>query len=629
MCGICGFAGYSQPEDSLREMIQRLRHRGPDHTGSWTGDGIALGHTRLAIVDLSPAGNQPMMNEDRSLLLAANGEIYNSRELRRELEAAGHCFASRSDNEVLLHLYEEEAEGFLPRINGMFAFALWDRRRKRLLLARDRLGIKPLYIHESPGKLAFASEIKALLSCRQISTGIDPEGLAQYLTYENTFGRTTLHRKIGMVEPGQLLIWENGTLKKSDYWQPVFPKCADVDFRDTCNRYRSVAERAVKRHLMSDVGFAAYLSSGFDSSTVCTLASRQMDHPLSTYTGTFHMGGWYDETEGANAVSARIGSHHHVVEMGPEDLVRHMDDIIFALDGPRMGMGSFSQYVVAREAARTHKVILTGHGGDELFAGYPVFKIVHMCEQRKKGGQKALGALLNVRMTEWPHLIYFLRGNLRGGRSAYALPVIFPEGMLKESLKTDVYDLVKNFRPEAAMDNLLGGDADPYRRLMRVYLRTYLPGLFVVEDKISMAHSLESRTPLCDNELVEEALSISLDQKLHDNLLKAIPKGAMQGELPGILYCQPKRGFPTPLSHWLRNALRGWMQERLLDGASPLSSLFRPRFLERVVKDYLVSHRRHIRPLDEIQTHRVWALLSLEAWIRTTRDRLGVRLAMS
>lgn len=628
MCGICGLLGYDRPQDALQRMLVQLQHRGPDNTGSWADDGIVLGHTRLAIMDLSPAGNQPMTNEDGTLWLVANGEIYNSVELRRELAGAGHRFRSHSDNEILLHLYEEQGERFLPRINGMIAFALWDGHRKRLLLARDRLGIKPLYYHAAPGKLAFASEIKALLVCCESTARISPEGLAQYLTYENTFGKATLHQGISMVEPGQYLIWESGNLRKGHYWQPVFQEKGDAGFDDACHHYRDVTERAVGRHLMSDVGVSAYLSSGFDSSTVCTLASRQLDRPLATYTGSFTVGGWYDETQGAQAVAARIGSRHRVVEIGPGDLICHLDDIVFALDEPRMGIGSFSQYMVAKEAARSHKVILTGHGGDELFAGYPIFKLALLLQQRKKG-VRLLHSCMSIQKNEWPHLVYFALGRIRGGRSNCSLPVIFPEDMLRKGLQSCTYDRLHDIRPDETVSGLLSEDPDPYRSLMKVYLRTYLPGLFVVEDKISMAHSLESRTPLCDNELVDAALSIPLTLKLHDDVLKAIPKKAMQGVLPEILYRQPKRGFPTPLSHWLRADLKEWMKERLLDISSPLNALFRPRFLERVVNDYLGSCWRHIRPLDEIQTHRLWALLSLEAWLRQTRDRLGVTLTLN
>lgn len=627
MCGICGLLGYDRSGETLQQMLVQLRHRGPDNTGTWATDGVALGHTRLAIVDLSSAGNQPLTNEDNTLWLVANGEIYNSEELRRELEAAGHRFRSHSDNEVLLHLYENHGEQFLPRINGMIAFALWDGPRKRLLLARDRLGIKPLYVHTSPGRLAFASEIKALLVCREIATGIDPEGLAQYLTYENTFGQATLHHGVNMVEPGQFLIWESGKLRKHDYWKPVFQENGNIGFLDACRRYREVAERAVKRHLMSDVAVSAYLSSGFDSSTVCTLASHQMRRPLATYTGAFSTGGWYDETGGAQAVATRIGSEHHVVEIAAGDLVRHMDDILFALDEPRMGMGSFSQYIVAKEVSRKYKVILTGHGGDELFAGYPVFKLPHLLQQKREG--RLFRSLLDVRKNEWPHLVYFMLGRIRGGRASCSLPVIFPEKMLREGLQSDVYDRLHGIRPDGPMNAFPAEGADSYQRLMTLYLRTYLPGLFVVEDKISMAHSLESRTPLCDNELVDTALSIPLAVKLHADVLKAIPKKAMQGVLPEILYQQPKRGFPTPLSHWLRGELKEWMKERLLDLSSPLCALFRPQFLERLVNNYLGSCRKHVRPLDEIQTHRIWALLSLEAWLRQTRDRLGVQLTLS
>ena len=222
MCGICGLVGFKDPRSSVEYMLTWLKHRGPDNEGLWTNDMVGLGHTRLSIIDLSPTGNQPMTNEDDTVFLVANGEIYNCHELRRNLEERGHRFRSRSDNEVLLHLYEEEGESFLPRLNGMVALAIWDARRQRLLLARDRLGIKPLYIYTSNEGLIFASEIKALLTCPKVQSGLDPVGLKQYLTYENTFGATTLHRGVQMIEPGQYLIWERGQIRKAYFWQPEF-----------------------------------------------------------------------------------------------------------------------------------------------------------------------------------------------------------------------------------------------------------------------------------------------------------------------------------------------------------------------------------------------------------------------
>lgn len=626
MCGICGLVGLKEPRALLERMLPWLKHRGPDNTSLWTSEQVGLGHTRLSIIDLSPAGNQPMANEDKTIWFVANGEIYNCYELRRSLEERGHSFRSRSDNEVLLHLYEEEGVAFLPRINGMIALAVWDTRRQRLLLARDRLGIKPLYFYIHNGRLIFASEIKALLACPQVESGLDPVGLKQYLTYENTFGSTTLHQKVRMIEPGQYLIWERGRIREAYFWQPEFGDGQDARFEEACRSYLEVAEDSVRRHLISDVEVGSYLSSGFDSTTVFTLASRHVTNPLATYTGTFRLGGWYDESRDAAAVAERVGSRHTVVEVGADDLKEVMDDLIFALDEPRMGTGSFPQYMVAKTAAGRLKVILTGHGGDELFAGYPVFKLIQLFQKLRTNPIAGHSVLAHVRLTEWPHLIYFLVQGLRGEAGRAYLPVIFPDGMLARGLRREVYDQLKDIGPEAELQRLLGDEKDPYRRLTLIYLRAYLPGLFVVEDKISMAHSLESRIPLCDNELVEMALSWPLSLKLHRHKLKAIPQSAMCGHLPEVLYELPKRGFPTPLACWLRGELRGWMRRRLLNDESRLHYLFRHDFLRWLVEGYLTSWRRKFRPLDEIQTHRLWALLSLEAWLRVSEQRLGVRL---
>ncbi len=273
MCGICGIVGLGASEPALNAMVRRLAHRGPDHSEIWIGDGVGLGHTRLAIVDLSPAGNQPMKSESGDVVLVANGEIYNNSELRAFLQNRGHRFCSGSDNEVLIHLYEEEGLKGLERADGMFACAIWDLNTRRLVLARDRLGIKPLYYCQTEQNFIFASEIKAILAFPGISTKIDLLGLRQYLTYENTFGSTTLHHKIKMVEPGQVIIHENGKLILDKFRAVSFPfEFSDRDFAGACSAYRETVEQAVERHNMADVPVASYLSAGFDSTTVATLA---------------------------------------------------------------------------------------------------------------------------------------------------------------------------------------------------------------------------------------------------------------------------------------------------------------------------------------------------------------------
>jgi asparagine synthase (glutamine-hydrolysing) len=627
MCGICGIVGQKASVERAEEMIGFLKHRGPDHRETWIAPGVALGHARLAIVDLTTAGNQPMSNEDGTMRIVANGEIYNSNELRKYLEGKGHVFRSRSDNEVLLHLYEEENEGFLARLNGMFAFAIWDGRKRLLMLGRDRLGIKPLYYCEGDAGISFASEIKALLAAPRGGHGIDLEGLAQYLTFENTFGARTLHRDISLLEPGHGMIWQEGRKRIFRYWSPEFRESGS-DFTECCEQYRAVADRSVQRHLMSDVEVASYLSSGFDSTAVAHFAAKHMDRPLSTFTGAFNEGGWFDETEGARAVAESIGANHTEVRIGCEDLEKHFDNLIYSMDEPRMGIGAFSQYMVAQKVAGKCKVILTGHGGDELFAGYPVFKLVYLLREAAQSPLSVLTWPARVRASEWPHLAYFLGRRAMGRGASLYLPVIMNDGARQDCLLPEVSRVMAAIEPADGARKILGEEKDPYRRLTLTYLLLYLPGLFVVEDKISMAHSLESRVPLCDNELVELALSWPLSQKLHHGSLKAIPKEAMRGILPDVLWQMPKRGFPTPLSKWLRGPLRAWMTERLLAPGSALNGLFRPEYLRIVVRQYLEGWQRRSRPLDEIPTHRIWVLLSLEAWLRVFARRQGVNLEL-
>ena len=379
---------------------------------------------------------------------------------------------------------------------------------------------------------------------------------------------------------------------------------------------------------MSDVEVASYLSSGMDSTTVAHFASRHMDRPLSTFTGTFNEGGWFDESSGARSMAESIGANHAEVLIGHKDMEQHFDDLIYSLDEPRMGIGAFSQYMVARKVADKCKVILTGHGGDELFAGYPVFKLVYLLQEAARSPLSALTWPWRVRASEWPHLAYFLGRRTMAQGHSLDLPMIMNDKARQNGLLPEVNRKLAGIDPADGARKILGDEKDAYRRLALTYLLLYLPGLFVVEDKISMAHSLESRIPLCDNELVDTAMSWPLSLKLYHGTLKAIPKAAMRGILPDMLWQMPKRGFPTPLSRWLRGPLRTWMSERLLSRESALHSLFRPDFLRKVVRAYLDGWQRNVRPLDEIPTHMMWQLLSLEVWLRLSSERHGFSLRL-
>lgn len=631
MCGVCGLVGASEDEATVRSMLARMVHRGPDDEGLWRASGVIFGHRRLAIVDLSPDGHQPMVTDDGAVAAVVNGEIYNYPDLRTQYERRGIRFRSHCDSEVVLHAYRADGVEAFASFNGMFAFGLWDANRRKLVLARDRLGIKPIYFYHDKdrGRLAFASEIKALLAAGGRSTWrIDPEALGQYLTYQNMFGDRTLFEDIRLLPPGHVLEYEEGRLKIRPFWHPIVGgQSTDSHFESSVQTFKTTFSDAVRRHLMSDVPVAAYLSAGLDSTLVAATAAPMTGESTNTYTGHFADGGWYDEGAGAGLVAASIGSVHSSVRIGSSDFRDQFDDVVRSLDEPRMGMGAFSQYIVAARASRDRKVILTGHGGDELFSGYPVFKAALLARYAREGNAAAAKAILGVRPSEVPHLGYFAKQASGAEEGRHFLPVLFTRRQQRRVLRADLWSAVSEFHPSSALQTIASEARSPYERILLTYLRLYLPGLLVVEDKISMAQSLESRTPYLDNALVDLSLALPEETKLHGGTLKSIVRSAAQDVLPDALLKMPKRGFPTPLRLWLREDLAGWMEERVSGEGSVLRRIFKPEFLAMASKNYRESWYRSFRPLDEIATHRMWMLLSLESWLRQTEEHYGVAIS--
>lgn len=625
MCGICGIHGPGGSREAVEAMIAAMERRGPDGHGLWEGDGILLGHRRLAIVDLSERGRQPMRSADGDIIVSVNGEIYNYPELRAELEAQESHFRSNSDSETVIHGYRAWGTASFARYNGMFAFALWDVPNQRLYLVRDRLGIKPLYYWNDGQRTLFASDVQAIIAASgRRSWPISRCGLSQYLTYENRFGAETMFEGIRLLLPGHYLeIDAKGTRERR--YADVSPAAERLsDFGAAVDGFQRNFRAAVSRHLMSDVPVASYLSAGFDSAMVTSVAADLLSGTgPATFTGTFREGGWYDEATGAGLVARRYGLANTRVEIDATAFRDAFDDMVFALEEPRMGTGALPQYLVARKVAETHKMILTGHGGDEFFSGYPVFKFALLSRLLRQSPPRFLRLLARIRPSEVPHVAYFTLSSLfRRGERRF-LPRLFSAREQAEALRPA-------FRPatssQAGTTSLPPADGSAYGQLIDQYLNAYLPGLLIVEDKISMAHGLESRTPFLDNELLSFALSIDEATKLEGGELKAITKAAAHGVLPDELFAMPKRGFPNPLSKWLRGELAGWMEARLTGPGSALATLFEPAFLARTVATYRTSWRRRFRPLDEIATHRIFMLLCLESWLRQYRERMGVEL---
>jgi asparagine synthase (glutamine-hydrolysing) len=570
----------------------------------------------LSINDLSGAGNQPMLSEDGNVVLVANGEIYNYLEIRKELELKGIKFNSNSDNEVIIYAWKAWGHKCFQMFNGMFAFALFDCQKNELIIARDRLGIKPLYYSEFNEEFIFSSEIKSITAVLNKKNEIDPIGLNQYLTYQNYFGQRSLYKDIKLLLPGHYLTIKFDQKNKMEpYWSFNFKKDPNINFFQAVEKYKDTIQSSVQRHLLSDVPVASYLSAGFDSSTILNRASVNGKAPDS-FTGTFQEGGWYDETSTASKIAKHYGSIFNAVNIIPENLPEVMDNLIDALDEPRMGIGAFSQYCVAKKVAETHKVILTGHGGDELFSGYPVFKFVNLINSIKNNPLNFFRLISKFFFGELPHMAYFGANLFRSKIYQQYLPVLNNPLVLQQGLRPEWAKLIQDQRPEdelIELDNNCNNEEDV---LFNHYLRAYLNGLLVVEDKISMAHSLESRTPFLDNEMLDLSLSIPQSLKLHKGNLKAIIKEGGKDWLPKILYNEPKRGFPTPLNKWLRGPLKKWFTNKITGSQSGLHYLFKSEWLEKTCNHYLNSYTKNFRPLDEIQTHRMWQLLSLESWLR-------------
>jgi len=608
MCGILGTFLSKSSINKLREAdaLNILKHRGPDASGTYYSPDkqCFLGHQRLSILDLSEAANQPMQRNHG--VLVYNGEVYNHDSLRKELNAD---FTTHSDTETVLWGLHSNGASSLKQLVGMFAGAYYDEQDKSLLLFRDPLGIKPLYYKQlSDGSLLFASEIKALLAfADSIEPAASHELVSQYMVYENYPQKMSLFDNVNMLEPGNLLKATTNTdgtieieIETYHYQSPVKQTKvpSQLDYSDLVEITRDLIRQSVAHHLMSDVPLGVYLSGGIDSSLVGTLASQNADN-IMAFTGYFDTPDQhYDERPYARLVAKEAGMELVEVPISATDFETHFDDVIFALDEPRMGMGAFSQYMVAQEAAKHRKVILAGHGGDELFGGYPLFKAFWMTQS--KLGLSTLVALGQIRIKEWPWIVNHYLNLLKTGALHFA-PELFPR---------------HKFNGHFSKDNVFSQDisSDPLQQLNEYYRHVYLPGLLVVEDKISMAHSLETRVPLWTQPLMDWVYQIPISLKIKNGQLKSLLRDVAAPLLPKELMTAPKRGFPTPLRLWFKQDLKDFVQQRLLDTTTPLDQFISKKEIEKL----LSSHSRIPLPfaLDERRAHKIWILLCLESWMR-------------
>jgi asparagine synthase (glutamine-hydrolysing) len=573
MCGIAGvFNLDSRPVDLavLERMSGVIAHRGPDDMGIYVDVNVGLVHRRLAIIDLGAGGHQPMVSADGQTCVVFNGEIYNYLELAAELRGHGCTFRSRSDTEVILHAYRIWGRDCVQHFNGMFAIAVWDRNDRSLWLARDRLGVKPLYYAFDGRRLVFGSEIKALREVDGVGRRANPQAIAQYLERTYPVDDQTWFDGVQQLPPGTTAHLDaRGRLLAETYWDPadLYRRAEPRD--DAPARIRELLEDSVRLRLRSDVPVGAHLSGGLDSSSVVALMSRLSEVPVHTFSGAFAEGAQYDEREFINVVAQRFGTLHHEVVPGWEVVPQLLPTLIWHMDEPSVGPGLLPQFLVC-SLSRDHGVTVVngGQGGDELFGGYPKYLAHHDLAQRAR---TALGRQ---------------RRRLLGGVSR------------------DFHRAVRGLdlrRP--------GVLADPLANEMYGDVRHYLQALLHVEDRTSMAVSIESRTPLLDYRLVELAASIPSSDKMAGGVLKSVLRDAMRDLLPSVIVDRrDKRGFPTPIGPWMRGPLHQWVRQVVLD----------PDFLQRRIytrarlETLLALHRR--AAVDA--THPLWQALNIALWFQ-------------
>jgi asparagine synthase (glutamine-hydrolysing) len=633
MCGIAGWAGArGGGREVLDTMLRALEHRGPDDTGRHLGTEATLGMTRLSIIDLV-TGRQPMATDDATAALVFNGEIYNYRELRDELAARGRRFATRSDTEVLLRAWEEWGEACVERLRGMFAFAIWDARRRRLVLARDRLGKKPLYYWHRDGLLVFASEPKALLRHPAVGRALDPVALEHYAAFGYTPAARSIFDGIAKLPPGHVATLAGSVLTRRRYWTLPAGVAAPAvrSLPELQERVRAEVRDAVRARLIADVPLGVFLSGGIDSSAIVACMRELNVGRLATFSVGFGADASHDELPYARIVARRFETEHHedVLEPKAADLAAA---VVRALDEPFADSSALPTLAVAESTARHVKVALSGIGGDETFGGYPRYLGVRLAEawarvpRGLRAGPEALARRLPESATsrnlgDWARR--FADGAARPMPERYIGWTRFFDAPALAALATPalarLFDGDVEATHRAAWATRADGDAAD--GAWRIDLATYLPDdLLTMADRMSMARSLELRAPFCDHRLIELSLGIPPSIKLAGWSLKALLKRAFADVLPAEILRRRKQGFMIPLSRWLRTDLRHLVDDALAPERVRARGLWRPESVSRIVTEHLSGARTH--------GDRIWTLVMLELWMREYLDaRVSWRLS--
>jgi asparagine synthase (glutamine-hydrolysing) len=622
---MCGIAGYWTPEgaqdvrrDVLERMVASLRHRGPDDEGFHVARRAGIGMTRLSIIDVS-GGHQPISSEDGMVTVVCNGEIYNHNELREELMARGHVFKTRSDVEVIVHLYEEVGARCIQRLRGMFAVALWDERNQRLLVARDRLGIKPLFFARHAGGLQFASEMKAIVKGALPSVELDTEALDRYLTFGYIPTPLTIYREIRKLDPGHLMIADASGVKTERYWELRFEPIPDADEVALGRRFVELFEDAVRSHLMSDVSLGAFLSGGVDSSLVVALMAEMTSTPVKTFTIGFGggAGGHMDERPYARMLSERYGTQHTEFEVQP-NLEEVLDHVVDAFDEPFADDSVIPTYYICKLARQSVTVALTGLGGDELFGGYERHLGLKLSARYDRVPsfvrRRMIGPLVNSLPERRDghytinHLKRFVRAaELPAPRRYLNYVTVFNEALKRRVCVDHALDSRGYRDAEDTRHFESAAASDLVDRALNHDINTYLPeDILALSDRLSMQNSLELRVPFLDHPLVEFCATIPSSLKIRATTKKYLLRRVARRFLPDEVLDHRKQGFASPMTSWLRTDLKDYVRSTLAPERLARHNLFNPEAVSELIDAHMTRRETYDRQLFALMMFQKW-----------------------
>jgi asparagine synthase (glutamine-hydrolysing) len=627
MCGITGFVDLEPVQSTaaadrarVKAMCDAMRHRGPDDEGFHVEHGAALGMRRLSIIDLS-TGHQPIHNEQKTVWVVFNGEIYNYRHLRQTLEAAGHRFYTSSDTETIVHGYEEWGDGVFSRLRGMFGIAIWDARSRTLLAARDRAGIKPLYYAETAGRLFFGSEAKCLLVNAEIDRRLDPQALDHYLGYLYTPRDRAIFRGMRKLPPGHLLKVQDGAVTVDRYWELPVDRRFPGSAADALDALEQTLDDAVRSHLVSDVPLGAFLSGGIDSSVVVALMARASARPVKTFSIGFEEAS-HNELPHARRVAGYLGTDHHELVVKP-DALSILDRVIWHFDEPFGDVSAIPTWYVSEMAGRHVTVVLSGDGGDELFGGYDRYLPQQRVASFDRVTAEAGRAMASAIWRALPHGTRgknFLRHVSRDPQGRYLDSVTFYHADERHALLSPgMMDQLKDWNAESFFRRPFDRLTDlPWAAQMMAFdFETYLPEDCLTKvDRMSMAHSIESRVPLLDHLVIELAASLPLPMKIDGASRKHLLKELAYRLVPRELLDRPKQGFGVPIGHWFRGSMRDVFGDVLSSASARQRGYFNHAFVDRVLQEHLNGTRDH--------SLRLWQLLVFELWNRQYADTAAV-----